>query len=89
MRARLAPAPKVAASVYRSKEWKQLLAQVIAARGRLCQKCGSRSGRIYGDHVIELRDGGAALDKRNVMLLCATCHGAKTERSKRERAGLG
>jgi 5-methylcytosine-specific restriction protein A len=40
---------------------------------------------VYGDHIIELQDGGALLDPANVMLRCAPCHGRKTaaERDKR------
>lgn len=37
-------------------------------------------GRIYGDHVVELADGGAPLDPSNIMLCCAVCHGRKTAR---------
>lgn len=86
--ARLRPAPKVAAEVYRSAEWRALLARLIAQRGRRCEACGATGGRIYGDHKVELRDGGAPYDGANVQLLCAPCHGAKTERAKRERLGL-
>jgi 5-methylcytosine-specific restriction endonuclease McrA len=41
--------------------------------------------RVYGDHIIELQDGGALLDPSNVALRCAPCHGRKTvlERDKR------
>ena len=41
--------------------------------------------RVFGDHIIELKDGGALLDGRNVMLRCGSCHTRKTfeERAKR------
>jgi 5-methylcytosine-specific restriction protein A len=26
--------------------------------------------RLFGDHIVELRDGGAPLDKRNLTLRC-------------------
>ena len=76
---------KVALPFYQSPEWKALLSKVFANRGRACQKCGTKEGRIYGDHIVELGDGGAALDEKNVMLLCSSCHTAKTfvERARR------
>lgn len=87
----LKPPPKVADPFYRSPEWRKLVTQIIADRGRRCQDCGrthDRQGqpiRIFGDHVKELRDGGKALDARNVRLLCGACHTRKTlaERARR------
>jgi len=29
--------------------------------------------RVFGDHMVELQDGGAPLDKTNVMLRCGSC----------------
>jgi len=37
------------------------------------------------DHIIELKDGGAPLDERNVQALCRTCHGKKTSIEKQKR----
>lgn len=85
---RVAPRAKKVVPFYQSAEWKALVAQVIKARGRKCQDCGSGSGRIYADHVKELRDGGAPLDPMNIWLRCAPCHGIKTEAERRKRAGL-
>lgn len=68
------------------------MARLIAERGRRCEKrgptCnndGSGSVRIYGDHVQEIKDGGALLDPGNIMLVCPACHGAKTAAAKAER----
>jgi 5-methylcytosine-specific restriction protein A len=88
---RLAPRPKVAAPAYQSREWKALIAATIRERGRCCEdpRCTTPNRaagqRVYGDHVIELQDGGALLDPSNIQLLCAPCHGRKTaaERDKR------
>lgn len=79
---------------YSSAAWLTLLAAIIKERGRVCEDPkhafnrthrlknalpdASSLGRIYGDHIIELRDGGAPLDKSNIMLRCAVCHGRKT-----------
>lgn len=86
--ARLRVAAKTTLPFYQSSEWRQLVASLIRQRGRRCEECGATGCRVYGDHVIEIRDGGARLDGRNVLLRCAKCHGRKTERRKRERAGL-
>jgi len=85
------PPGKVADPFYSSPEWRALLARIIAIRGRHCQDLHHdpskpRSGvRIYGDHIVELRDGGAPLDERNVTLKCGACHTRKTlsERARR------
>ena len=74
-----------------SLEWRTLITHIIAQRGRRCEKCGRFSDengapiRIFGDHIIELKDGGLLLDASNVMLLCGSCHTGKTnsERAKR------
>lgn len=87
-RPRVVTPPKKALPFYQSAEWRSLMARLIALRGRQCQKCGATGCRIIGDHVVELRDGGAPLDAMNIELLCPPCHGKKTERRKRERAGL-
>lgn len=79
------PPPKRAEAFYLSREWRTLIASIIAKRGRRCEECGTSGGIIYGDHIIELKDGGAPLDEANIMLRCPACHGRKTaaERTRR------
>lgn len=79
------PAPKRAEPFYLSPEWRSLVAGLIAKRGRRCEECGRTGCRVYGDHVRELRDGGAPLDEGNVRLLCGSCHGVKTARARVRR----
>ena len=84
-------------SRYNSSEWRALMDAIIRARGRICEDPDHdpdtpRKGvRIFGDHIQELRDGGAMLDARNIMLRCGSCHSRKTaaERAKRMRASRG
>lgn len=86
------PAKKVD-GFYQSQEWRALMDAIIKKRGRRCEdpdhdpKQSRTDRRIYGDHIRELRDGGAPLDEANVMLRCASCHTRKTvaERAKRSR----
>jgi 5-methylcytosine-specific restriction protein A len=77
--------------IYLSAEWRSLIARIITQRGRRCEKCGRFSDengdpiRIFGDHIVELKDGGPLLDAGNVMLLCGSCHTAKSNRERAKR----
>lgn len=70
---------------YGSAEWQAFRKAVVAERGRRCEDCGSTTGRVYCDHIVELRDGGAPLDWTNIRLRCATCHVRKTGRARGDR----
>lgn len=88
---RVKPPPRPHHALYQSREWRRLVDQVIQERGRVCEDpaCATPRGpwsRIIGDHVQELVDGGAPLDKRNVLLRCAACHGRKTVQARKARA---
>jgi hypothetical protein len=67
------------------------MSEIIAERGRRCEDTDHdpsrpRIGvRLFGDHIRELQDGGAALDKRNVLLRCGACHTRKTARARAAR----
>jgi 5-methylcytosine-specific restriction endonuclease McrA len=89
---RVLPPPKRAAAFYHSPEWLALIKSIIAHRGRRCEdsQCPTPRGpwgRIFGDHINELRDGGAPLDPANVMLRCSPCHGRKTAQAAASRRG--
>src|SRR5215208_809852 len=79
----LRPPSKVRNDFYHSPEWRALMREVFSERGRRCEDphCKTPRGpwtQLYGDHVEEIWDGGAKLDKANVMIRCAPCHGRKT-----------
>lgn len=76
---------KTADRFYSSRGWLGLMARLKRERGHRCEACGATGGKIYGDHIVELQDNGAALDAGNVRLLCAPCHGAKTAARRAER----
>jgi len=82
-----APPPKVAEPFYSSAEWIALRDRVRREAGGRCQVagCGRIERGMIVDHIIELKDGGAPLDRSNVWLLCASHHTAKTasERARR------
>lgn len=81
-----APA-KTADRFYSSTEWIALRDQVRREAAGRCQVagCGRIERRMYADHRFEVKDGGALLDRRNVWLLCGSCHSVKTaaERARR------
>ena len=84
---------KRAESFYLSKEWKSFRNLLIRERGWCCEdpKCETPNGpwkQIYGDHIVEIVDGGGKLDRRNILLRCGVCHGRKTRDEKLKRAGL-
>jgi 5-methylcytosine-specific restriction endonuclease McrA len=80
--------PKTADAFYLSAEWRVLVGRLLVVRfgdkaQARCQdpKCQypSRTGiRLFGDHVVELQDGGAPLDPANVLFRCGSCHTRKT-----------
>jgi 5-methylcytosine-specific restriction protein A len=75
---------------YSSPEWRALVREMIAVRGRRCEglRCEASdvgAAKLYGDHIHEPKDGAAALDPGNVMIRCAPCHGRKTAQWARRR----
>lgn len=82
---RLAAPKKRGAKFYDEPEWRALVRQLIAERGRRCEHCGATDCRLWADHVIELKDGGAEMDPNNLQLLCARCHGVKTAAARIDR----
>lgn len=82
---------------YLTREHKAWAADVVFRAGARCEAVegGARctkaapQHRMFADHVVELRDGGAALDPDNGQCLCGSHHTAKTAaaRAKRMRAG--
>ncbi len=83
---------KRADSFYLSPEWRAFRDELVKERGWRCEdpKCETPRGpwkQIYGHHVIEIADGGAKLDRRNVLLCCGACHARLTQENKRKRAG--
>ena len=80
------PLPKEADAFYRSPQWRRLITEIIAERGRRCEDCTATGCRIHGDHIKEIKDGGAPLDKNNIRLRCGGCHNRKTSRERARRA---
>jgi hypothetical protein len=87
----LKPPPKAADARYLTPEHKAWAKAVIRRAGRRCQdplhkpQSAHQSTRLFADHIVELRDGGAPLDLSNGMARCGSCHTRKTmaERARR------
>jgi 5-methylcytosine-specific restriction endonuclease McrA len=75
-----APPPKAADRFYSSPAWIALRDRVRREAGGRCQVpgCGRAERRMFVDHIVELKDGGARLSRSNVWLLCGSHHSAKT-----------
>ncbi len=72
------PPPKQPDPHYGSTAHREWRASVLARASHACQRCGRRGVRLFADHIVELRDGGAALDVTNGQALCGACHTTKT-----------
>ena len=80
---RVKPPEKRALPIYATPEYRRWRDEVIHRAGGQCQDSRhdpsrSRSGKLYADHIEELRDGGAPFDPRNGLARCASCHERKT-----------
>jgi len=77
--------PKVADPFYSSAAWIALRDRVRREAHGRCQVQGCTQRGAIVDHIVELKDGGAPLDKSNCRLMCQSHHNHKSaaERVKR------
>ena len=89
----LPPPPKAAEPLYQTvayRIWRSDVIEAAGARceavdnGRRCWKAAPRN-RMFADHRVEVRDGGALFDVANGQCLCGAHHTAKTARARAER----
>jgi 5-methylcytosine-specific restriction protein A len=90
---RLTPRPKTVDPYYSTPEhraWRKAVYQragwrceAILENGQRCEASALRGDRLFADHVVERRDGGA--DQGEGKALCGSHHASKTsdERNKR------
>ena len=90
------PEAKTAEPFYLGKEYRAWREVVIRRAGRRCQAIGENGWRcskaepyhrMFADHVVEIRDGGAMYDPANGMALCGKHHTLKTMRVRAARMG--
>ena len=78
--------PRQMDPIYSTPEFQAWRAQVVARAGGRCEavdhghRCtkAKPEHRMYADHIVELRDGGAPFDLTNGWCLCASHHERKT-----------
>ena len=61
------------------------VSRIKAFLSRTVDRCARAERRMFVDHIVELKDGGAPLERSNCQLLCHAHHAVKTvaERAKR------
>lgn len=83
---RIAVPPKAVLPFYQTPEYLAWREAVIARAGRRCEavddgkRCWKAEphNRMFADHKVEVKDGGARLDVANGQCLCGAHHTAKT-----------
>ena len=74
--------------VYNTRRWRKVRELALKRDSGLCQMC-LKGGRITKadvvDHIVEIKDGGAAYDLDNLQSLCQSCHNKKTALAKKYR----
>lgn len=88
-------APKTADPFYLTPAFRQWRETIVARAGRRCEHISSKTGkrcpraepehRMFADHVIERKDGGADYDPNNGQCLCGGHHVAKTHKARQRR----
>jgi len=73
---------------YESPAWRRLR-KIQLGRYPMCQLCmaqGKAVPAVIVDHIIEIKDGGAALDLDNLQSACRQCHNTKTASVRKNRS---
>lgn len=86
------PPPKVADEHYQTSGHRDWREAVIRRAGGRCEyvdasglRCGRAERRMFADHKVELKDGGAPLDPANGWCLCGSHHTLKTAAARTAR----
>ncbi len=90
---RVALPPKTVAPIYQSAEFRAWRQAVIDRAGGRCEamigdkRCWKAAprNRMFADHIVELREGGAPFDVENGQCLCGAHHTAKTAAARAAR----
>lgn len=88
--------PKRVDAFYTSDEYAQWRDEVKLRAGMRCEwvssdgsKCARKEHRMFADHIVEVKDGGARFDPENGQCLCGRHHTIKTVALKRIREASG
>lgn len=82
--------PKEVDPFYNSTDWYKVRDFVMERDKGLCidRHLGPCEGRLYVDHIKEIRDGGDRLDPNNLQILCARHHSQKSYASRKKRFAM-
>jgi 5-methylcytosine-specific restriction protein A len=71
---------KTSQRFYQSTEWKMVKKRHLAIEPlcRECKKNGKLTKAAMVDHILPIKQGGAALDDNNLQSLCWSCHSRKS-----------
>lgn len=85
---RIARTDKQVDAVYDTPEHRAWSRTILRRARGICQSCGRTGTRLFADHIVEIKDGGAPTDLSNGQALCGSCHSTKTaaERARRVAA---
>lgn len=70
---------------YDSRRWRSLRKQALARDNYLCQEClknGKLTAGNIGDHIHNVKQGGAFWELTNIQTMCASCHAKKSATEK-------
>ena len=67
---------KEAQAFYESTAWRRLR-RIKLEMNPICEEC-KKAKATTADHIIPIKQGGAALDINNLQSLCGSCHGKKS-----------
>lgn len=72
--------PRKTESVYSTQMWRDARTQALKRARYTCSAlgCSRNRCRLFVDHIIELRDGGAPYEQSNLQVLCGEHHTLKT-----------
>jgi 5-methylcytosine-specific restriction protein A len=93
------PLPKkVADPFYTSPAWRSFVERLKVARfgsveaarceDTACREPGAIGVKVFADHCVELKDGGAPLHPGNILFRCFSCHSRVTAERRARRYGV-
>jgi hypothetical protein len=89
------PEKKQVDPYYLSPEHQRWRQEVLLRARRRCEAINCKTakrgagGRLFADHIVEIKDGGSRLDVTNGQALCPRCHTLKTVAARAARMAKG
>lgn len=93
-RTKIRPPAKQADPIFSDARYHPWRARVIKRAGGKCEwveegkRCNREEPRMFADHIVERKDGGAPFEEANGQCLCGSHHTLKTGVERAKRYGL-